>query len=62
MIYYLDTNICIYHMNDSAPNLSKILKQTPSGIVKIPSMVAAELLYGAEKSVRREYNLEVFRK
>ena len=60
MIYFLDTNICIYHLNDSAPNVSRALEQTPSKNVKIPSVVAAELLYGAEKSVRREYNLKVF--
>ena len=61
MIYFLDTNICIYHLNDSAPTLSKMLEQTPSGNVKIPSMVAAELLYGAEKSVKRQYNLRIFK-
>jgi len=26
----------------------------------IPSMVAAELLYGAEKSTKRDYNLRIF--
>ena len=29
--------------------------------IKIPSMVAAELLYGAEKSGKREYNLKLFK-
>jgi tRNA(fMet)-specific endonuclease VapC len=29
--------------------------------IKIPSIVAAELLYGASKSAKREYNLTRFR-
>jgi len=40
------------------PNLSNILERTPTKSVKIPAMVAAELTYGAEKSNRREKNLE----
>ena len=58
MTYFLDTNICIFHLNGAAPRLSKILERTPSSNVAIPSIVAAELIYGAEKSVKREYNLE----
>ena len=58
MIYFLDTNICIYHLNDSSPKLSELLEQTPSVDIKITSMAAAELIYGAEKSAKREYNLE----
>lgn len=57
MIYFLDTNICIYHLNGSAPNLSRILEQSPPSNIKIASMVAAELIYGAGKSVKREHNL-----
>ena len=62
MNYFLDTNICIYHLNDSSPKISGILEKTPLERIKIPSMVASELLYGAEKSVKREYNLEVSKK
>ena len=61
MIYFLDTNICIFHLNDSAPNISSLLEQTSSKDIKIPSMVAAELLYGAEKSAKRQYNLKIFK-
>jgi len=61
MTYFLDTNACIYHLNDRAPNLSMRLEQTPSREIKIPSMVAAELLYGAEKSMKRQENLRVFK-
>jgi tRNA(fMet)-specific endonuclease VapC len=61
MIYFLDTNICIYYLNNSSPRLKKLLQSMPTANIKIPSMVAAELLYGAEKSVKREYNLKLFK-
>jgi len=35
--------------------------ETPTGNIRIPSVVAAELLYGAEKSARREQNLSIFK-
>lgn len=60
MIYFLDTNTCIFHLNGSAPNLSDRLEIMPLSDVKIPAIVAAELLYGAEKSVKRERNLKYF--
>ena len=61
MTYCLDTNTCIYHLNDSAPKLSDRLEEMPFRDIKIPSMVVAELFYGAEKSAKREYNFKVFR-
>ncbi|MCL2042521.1 MAG: type II toxin-antitoxin system VapC family toxin [Treponema sp.] len=59
MTYFLDTNICIYYLNNSNPNLSKKLKKMPTTSIQIPSIVAAELLYGAEKSVKRENNIQL---
>jgi tRNA(fMet)-specific endonuclease VapC len=59
MIYFLDTNICIYHLNGSVPNINERLKQADINTIKIPSMVAAELLYGVEKSGRREHNIKM---
>ena len=61
MTYFLDTNICIFYLKDMYRNLSSKLLGMPTRSVKIPSMVAAELLYGAEKSARREYNLRIFK-
>ena len=58
MTYFLDTNICIYHLNDSAPCVSDRLERMSLQDIKIPSIVMAELLYGAEKSDRREQNLD----
>lgn len=58
MKYYLDTNICIYFLKGVYPELlGKIMSHNPDDI-KIPSMVKAELLYGAEKSQRIDENLE----
>lgn len=58
MKYYLDTNICIYILKGLYPKLfQKLLSHHPSDI-KIPSIVKAELIYDAEKSVKREDNLK----
>jgi tRNA(fMet)-specific endonuclease VapC len=57
MKYYLDTNICIYFLKGLFPQLkNKILAFNPDTIM-IPSIVKAELLYGAEKSKKKEENL-----
>jgi len=61
MKYFLDTDICIYHLNGSAPDVSRNLLRIPPADLRIPSIVAAELLFGAEKSVKREHNLEKVR-
>ncbi|MBN2281672.1 MAG: type II toxin-antitoxin system VapC family toxin [Candidatus Marinimicrobia bacterium] len=58
MKYFLDTNICIYLLKNKLPLLiEKILSFDPNEI-KIPSIVKAELLYGAEKSQKRNDNIE----
>ena len=61
MTYFLDTNICIYYLKNSYPKIKQHMEELPTSSIKIPSMVAAELLYGAEKSAKREHNLKVFR-
>ncbi len=58
MKYYLDTNICIYFLKGMYPNLLKKLLSTSPDDIKITSIVKAELLYGAEKSVKKAENLE----
>ena len=60
MIYFLDTNICIYYLNNSNPYVCEKLEKQPTESIKIPSIVAAELLFGAEKSIKREHNMKVF--
>ena len=61
MTYLLDTKLCIFYLKDMHRNLSEKLLGMPTSSIKIPSMVAAELLFGAEKSNKREYNLKIFK-
>ncbi|NLH90472.1 MAG: type II toxin-antitoxin system VapC family toxin [Treponema sp.] len=57
-MYYLDTNTCIYFLNGKFESIkSKILSIPPNEIV-IPSIVKAELLFGAYKSLKRISNIE----
>jgi tRNA(fMet)-specific endonuclease VapC len=58
MKYSLDTNTCIYHLNQTASIVTKRLKTLSAEEVLIPSMVVAELLYGAEKGKKRDFNFE----
>ena len=60
MTYYLDTDICIYYLKNSFPAINHKLNSILTTNIKIPSMVAAELLYGAEKSAKREHNIQLF--
>jgi len=58
MIYFLDTNICIYHLNQTSQNVLDKFDEIGNENIKIPAIVSAELYYGASKSVKREYNLK----
>jgi tRNA(fMet)-specific endonuclease VapC len=58
MSYSLDTNTCIYHLNNSASTVTERLKTLSVEEVLISSMVIAELLYGAEKGTKRLANYE----
>ena len=58
MIYYLDSNICIYFLKGLYPNIKDQIKSINPSNIKIPSIVKAELLYGAEKSNHRAANLD----
>ena len=55
MTYFLDTNICIFHIKGLSPKVREAIIGSLDNI-KIPVMVAAELLYGVEKSGRRDEN------
>lgn len=57
MIYYLDTNICIYFLKGLYLSIMENIKNTNPHNIKIPSIVKAELLYGAEKSQHKIKNL-----
>lgn len=57
MIYYLDTNICVYFLKGLYPSIMGKIKSINAVQIKIPSIVKAELLYGAEKSKQKVKNL-----
>lgn len=55
---FLDTNICIYFLNGTIPSVKDNLLSTPPNQIKIPVIVHSELIFGAQKSKRREENLK----
>ena len=59
MTYYLDTNICTGHLDGTSDELRLLLEKTTFGKVKIPAMVAAELLHSAEKHKKRIEHIRV---
>jgi tRNA(fMet)-specific endonuclease VapC len=57
-MYFLDTNTCIYFLNGKYESIkAKILTTSPNEIV-IPSIVKAELLFGAYKSKKPKETIE----
>lgn len=50
MIYLLDTNICIYIINNKPPHVFEKFKQYQLGQLSISSISASELTFGVEKS------------
>jgi len=58
MMYFFDTNICIYFLKGVFPELQKRVLATQPDKIKIPSMVAAELIYGARKSQKVAETME----
>lgn len=58
MTCFLDSNTCIYFLKNAFPAVSERLRMVGAANTRIPAMVKAELLYGAEKSARRQANNE----
>ena len=56
--YFLDTNICVYILNNKYPYLAERLERCDRDSVKIPAVVYYELRYGAEKSRNREQTMD----
>jgi tRNA(fMet)-specific endonuclease VapC len=59
--YCLDTNTCIYYLTGRKPAVKERLLAHSPGEILIPAIVEAELLYGAERSRRRDYNTSAVR-
>lgn len=63
MKYMLDTNICIYIINNRSLDLVRKFRQIENGEISVSVIVAAELAYGVAKSRSYEKNkdtLELF--
>lgn len=58
-MYLLDTNACIRVLNGTSPSLIGHLRSVPRSLVRLSSVVKAELLYGARKSTRMAENLRL---
>jgi len=56
--YLLDTDICIYVIKNRPPGLRDLFNQRSEQLA-ISTVTLAELHYGAEKSERRQQNLDV---
>jgi tRNA(fMet)-specific endonuclease VapC len=56
MRYLLDTNICIYFLNQRSEHIVQQLRRIPPQDVWLCSIVKAELWYGAMKSARKAEN------
>ena len=54
MRYLLDTNICIYAINQRSRSVVDRLKHEGRGNLAVSTIVAAELAFGVEKSVRSD--------
>jgi tRNA(fMet)-specific endonuclease VapC len=57
-MYFLDTNTCIYFLNGKYESIKTKLIATPPNEIVIPSVVKAELLFGAYKSKRPKDTIE----
>ncbi len=56
MRYLIDTNICIYIMNQHPAEVIKKFKQINVGDIGVSSITVSELQYGVSKSGCREKN------
>lgn len=61
MTYLLDTNTCIYYLKGSFPAVRRHILALRPIEIGIPSLVRAELLYGAYRSRRQDENVRVLR-
>ena len=57
MQFMLDTNICIYIIKRTPPDVIKRFKRTEISQIGISSITLSELLYGVSKSSKPEKNL-----
>jgi tRNA(fMet)-specific endonuclease VapC len=58
-MYLLDTNICIYLLNNRHSHIEQRLRDTAPADIALCSIVKAELLFGARHSQKVEANLQL---
>jgi len=58
-LYLLDANVCIRILNGSSDALTVRLRETPRPLVRLSSIVKAELLYGARHGSQAAANLRL---
>lgn len=56
MNYLIDTNICIYIMNNRPPDVVRQFRKLELGQVGVSSITVSELQYGVSKSKRQKEN------
>ena len=59
MIFLLDTNACIQLWQRKHPNLLKNIARLSPANIALCSVVKAELLFGAQRSEKKENNLKI---
>jgi tRNA(fMet)-specific endonuclease VapC len=60
MKYFLDTNICIYHLNGKYKKATEKISLNRENIY-MPAIVVSELIYGAYKSGKSEFNIKRYK-
>ncbi len=58
MMFLIDTNICIYIMNDHPPEVIQKFREMGIGNICISSITVSELQYGAYKSKQIQKNIK----
>jgi len=58
MIYLIDTNICIYLMNQKPSEVIQKFKNTEVGQIGISTITVSELNYGVAKSNFKKQNTQ----
>lgn len=59
MKYLLDSNICIYAINQRSPGIVERLQQAGKANLTTSALVAAELAFGAENSTRSDSKMHL---
>ena len=58
MKYLIDTNICIYLMNQHPPQVLEKFRKVGVGEIAVSSVTVSELYYGAQKSKKIKQNIK----